>query len=170
MKKLLLISLLLAVFYSTIGFYILFKVEEYNIRQEIKHCLISNLSGEELELLIIFHADEGKIHWVEEGKEFRYDGNMYDVVKTREFEHATYYYCYNDRKETKLMACLDKLIREQANHSKSRVKVKKIPINYFLQRQVFRILPREQDVQYFGVSTEKYAIFQDVISPPPRVG
>ena len=80
------------------GFYLSFQIEQIRIKEEIKEKIISNLPENELVLIKIPSSDGKKITWVEDGKEFRYESNMFDVVKIKKGIDTTYYYCFCDVK------------------------------------------------------------------------
>lgn len=57
-------------------------------------------------------ADFKKIHWHDKG-EFRYNGTMYDVVKTVKHGAKITYYCLRDNDETSLFAQLEDLFKKE---------------------------------------------------------
>ena len=77
-----------------IGFYVDFRIEQCLIKEEIKEKLIRSLSDNELTLLKITPDNKNKIKWTEEGEEFRYGDDMYDVARTKSINGTIYYYCF----------------------------------------------------------------------------
>jgi len=169
MKKILSIFLIFVFFYSIMGFYLNFEIVKLRIKEEVKERIIKTLPDNELSMIKISSGDKEKIKWLEEGKEFRYNGNMYDVVRIKKGIDATYYYCFNDKKEYKLLAHLDKLVKEQTDNSQSRTNQKKQEITYFFQKTLS--IPRlvEIPVLYFALPSRYQSIVTDVLSPPPRI-
>ena len=169
MKKIFSIILIFVLFYSIMGFYLSFQIEQIRIKEEIKEKIISNLPENELILIKIPSFDSKKITWVEDGKEFRYESNMFDVVKIKKGIDTTYYYCFCDVKESKLLAHLDKLIKEQTDNSQSRSNLKKQEINYFFHEILFTQCLTKTPVVYFIYPSSYESIVTDVLSPPPRI-
>ncbi len=168
MKKILSLALVFVFFYSIIGFYLNFEIEQYQVKEAIKEKIIKNLPDNELTLVKISSGDYEKITWTEEGNEFRYNGNMLDVVKIRTGADTTYYYCFNDEKESKLFADLDKLVREQTDNSQSRTNQKKQDITYLFYEPTYMQCLAETPVLYFSYPSRYKSICTDVLSPPPR--
>ena len=92
------------------GTYLFFKSQQYKIRKEIKRKIKNGVKNEDLVLLKIPKVmeefpnnDFQRIH----SKEFRYKGEMYDIVEQETFADTTYYWCIWDKEETALFATLD---------------------------------------------------------------
>jgi hypothetical protein len=169
MKKLLSIVLIFVFFYSIMGFYLNFEIEQYQIKEEIKEKIINNLPENELTLVKISSADSKKVTWMEDGKEFRFKGNMFDVVRSKTWDDTTYYYCFDDKNESKLFVNLDKLVKEQTDNSRSRTTQKKQDNPCFFHELLFtRSLP-PTPVVYFDYFSWYKSVDTDVLSPPPRI-
>jgi len=169
MRKILSILLVFVLFYSVIGFYLNFKIEQYWIKKEIKHKILNNLSETELTLIKISSGNCREIKWMEEGREFRYNGNMYDVVKTKTINDTTYYYCFNDENESKLLSHLDNLVKEQTGNSKSRTIQKKQVINYFFQQVLFAQFINMKSIFYIDFLSDYKSVIKDILFPPPKI-
>lgn len=92
--------------------YISFKYRQHQIK--------NGISDDELVLLKIPVSleehptkDFKRIH----AKEFQYKGNMYDVVKQKSKGDTTWYWCIWDKRETALLANLDKLVHRAMSHN-----------------------------------------------------
>ena len=168
MKKSFSIALLLVFFYGIIGFYLNFEIEQCRIKEEIKEKIINNLPDNELTILKVTACENERIEWTEQGKEFRYKGEMFDLVKVKQVNGITIYYCFCDSKENKLLSCLDKLVKEQCDHSQSRSVQKKQVINYYFQEGVFSQSLPVSPVHYFPYTSAYKYICPEVITPPPR--
>ena len=98
------------------GCLFIFKIRQYEIRREIKQRIKAGAPDQELSLIKIPKTLEEKPHpafrRIDEG-EFRYDGNMYDVVRQEAHGDTTWYYCLSDEKETQLFANLDDLVKRE---------------------------------------------------------
>jgi len=143
-----------------------FKYLQKNIHNEIKQEIRKGLNEKELSLIIVSVNNDRDIFWIKKGKEFRYKGAMYDIVKTKIKGRKKYYYCINDLKEKQLITSLLKNNRR----NKTIVKLMKslshdyLPENYSLQAAVY-----STDF-CFTQSTQFYSTrIIDVASPPPRI-
>jgi len=103
------ISILLAILflYSTVGFLAVHSFlsnyyKELGIR-EVEE--IADTNADEIQILVFDKSDiqNSKIDfiWIH-SNEFKYNGDMYDIVKKEENENQLKLYCLNDSKETKL--------------------------------------------------------------------
>jgi hypothetical protein len=169
MKTLLSIFLTFVFLYSIVGFYLNFVMEQCMIKKEIKEKILKKLPENELTVIKISFENREKIIWEEEGKEFRFGGCMYDVVKIRQVYDTTFYYCFCDVKESRLLTKLDKLVRDQSDHSSSRTYQKKHPITLYFQNVLHVKCFFEAPVRYFSYTASYNFSFIDVLTPPPRV-
>ena len=169
MKKILSFALIFAIFYSLTGFYLVFEIDQCLIKEEIKEKLINNLPEKELTLIKISSAESTKIDWTEEGREFRYEGQMFDVVKIKTGSDTTYYYCFSDEKESKLFSNLNNLVKGQTDNAQSRTNQKKQEITYFIRELSFIQSLTETPVLYFDYPSFYKSICIYVLSPPPKI-
>ena len=117
MRKILSILLVLSICFTAVGFYPVFIKLQYQVRQEIKHRIKKGIP--ETELHKITFAQNEKIDWVRDGKEFRLKGEMFDVVRKEILNGNTIYHCINDKEEKALFAILDELVKEQMQDEES---------------------------------------------------
>lgn len=125
MRVLLSISLLLLLLFQTASHLFVFKIQQYQIRKEIKRQIKAGVPEEELILLKIPHSLEispnNKFKRIEE-HEFRYLGEMYDVVKQEQHGDTTWYYCLWDEKESELFAQLDEQVAQHMHQNQEQKK------------------------------------------------
>ncbi len=107
MKKILPIALLTIFLFNVAGYFIAFKIEQYQIKESIESEIRSGINTENLTIITIKKADIATVQWTESGKEMRYNDALYDVVRSEESKDAVSYYCLNDSKEESLFASLD---------------------------------------------------------------
>jgi hypothetical protein len=115
MRRALSISLLFPMLFQAAGQLFVFKIQQYEIRQEIKEQIKAGVPEAELVLLKIPKALEEIPHPAFQRihkREFRYDGKMYDIVRQIAHGDTTWYYCLCDEKETQLLANLDELVKQ----------------------------------------------------------
>ena len=81
-------------------------------KYEAREQVCRNLPNNKLTRISDIAGRDRNIHWKEKGKEFRYNGNMYDVVRTLKKGDTTIYYCYADVRESKLISEIDKQVND----------------------------------------------------------
>ena len=83
--------------------------EKAILKKEVKHRMMKVTSEEELVLLSFTETEiSEKLRW-EHSKEFEFEGQMYDIVKSKKEGDRTYYWCWLDAEETELNQKLAKL-------------------------------------------------------------
>ncbi|MCC9138432.1 hypothetical protein ACFSKU_12685 [Pontibacter silvestris] len=100
--------------------YISFKFRQHHIRKEIKRQLKSGVNEDKLVLLKIPVSKEvspGKDFKRMHEREFRYKGNMYDIVKQEKRGEITWYWCIWDKQETALFVQLDQMVDRAMRNS-----------------------------------------------------
>lgn len=105
MPRILAILLLLVLLIPLAGGHLLFKLRQWQIKEQIEERMKSGIPQEELVLVKI--PDK----WEEDGHprfqriedhEFRYNKQMYDIVESEQQGDTTFYYCIQDDLETAL--------------------------------------------------------------------
>lgn len=174
MRRLLLLFLLFVFTFNSVGCYFVFRILQEQIRSEVKNQLKQQIQENKLHLITIKETEAWKLDWEREGKEFRYKGMMYDVVRTEKQEGAVSYHCISDVEESHLFAMLDLLVQEHLAHSKKNNTAKKLLKNFLdklfidkysieiklLQAVTLTILPFKESLQSLAL---------DVIAPPPKL-
>ncbi len=104
------------------GHLVILKIQQYGIRREIKQRITAGAPDQVLALIKIPKTLEEKsrhiFQRIDEG-EFRYNGNMYDIVRQEAHGDTTWYYCLSDEKETQLFANLDDLVKRETSRDAS---------------------------------------------------
>ena len=119
MKKPLVIFLLFIFLFNAFGFWIAFKIKQNQIYTQVRKQIKQNLKNTvPLDALYLFNVLKGKdlpekANWIKPEKEFRLNGNMYDVVKREKKNGQTVLYCINDKQEKALFANLEEHIQNQ---------------------------------------------------------
>jgi len=113
LKKIVSILLLLALWLSSIGYFHIFRMIQADIRHEIKKHLEQNIPDSELTRITFSVSD--KPEWIRKDKEFRYMGQMYDIVRTGEENGLTVYYCIDDVDESLLVGKMEKTMGNGSN-------------------------------------------------------
>ena len=117
MKKKISILLLILFLFDVTGFFLVFITKREIIRSDIKQQIKKDLPLEELVLIVDSGPEKSEIKWKEKG-EFRFKGEMYDVVKCIvNAKGFICYYCIADKAETGLYRQFDGLIQFKLNHN-----------------------------------------------------
>jgi len=173
LKKLAAILLTLLICFSTVGYYIVFKTSQLKVRAEIKQLIKGSVPDDQLIVFRLSPENQNDFEWIH-SKEFRYKGNMYDIVrKTVISANETDLYCIHDVKETGLFAHLDFLVKEAMNHDKNASKASNLlsgflSILYFQSDYVFDFFTHSTDIEFMEVTELYLSQSLSVIIPPPR--
>jgi hypothetical protein len=174
LKKILAIGLLLVLVFQLVGGYILFKIWQRQMKTQAKQQILAGLPPQSLNLLIISPSQQKTLEWEDE-REFRYQGNWYDVVRTETHDSLTYYYCYLDTQETQLITqfsyLLDLEAFSQRNFPQATKNIfKKIieePAYFYLwQYALAQVLGQ---VSYFNYTSQLSDNQLVINSPPPEL-
>jgi hypothetical protein len=112
LKKALVFSLLILFLFNSIGYYFLFELNKYMARKEMKAAIQRNPA--KMIILTIADAENDRDFCRIDKKEFRYKGEMYDIVRENKTGQKTVFTCLHDTKESRLFAGLK---REAQNKS-----------------------------------------------------
>lgn len=122
MPKIASIFFLLVFFLPVSSLYLTLKVKQQHVRQEMREHIEAGIEEDQLVLLKIPRALEenpGTQFKRMHAREFRYKGNMYDVVRQETRGDTTWYWCVWDEEETEIVAQLDRLASETADKAKT---------------------------------------------------
>ncbi|WP_431215801.1 hypothetical protein ACQ86N_14750 [Puia sp. P3] len=111
MKKGVTISLLLLLFYTQIGYFGQFLLQQWRLKEAAREAWIAALP--DAAFFRVSQADvdsHGK--WEEPGRECWYNGHLYDVIRQK----AGWLYCFDDDNEERLLSRSGELAHE--NHNK----------------------------------------------------
>lgn len=108
--------LLMLLMFQLVGYFLVFKIRQNEIRQEIKQQILAGIPDNKLVLLKIHDSltrqPNQQFRWIHKG-EFRYQGQMYDIVRSMFMDGETWFYCIADHKETQLVTNLEKQIKHE---------------------------------------------------------
>ncbi len=161
------------IFTSQIGYYIIYTIQQYVIKEEVEREFLRGLPDSAFEV-IIAEQYKDKLEWEEEGREFSLNGSMYDVARIKNINGFTYLFCLNDKKEKKL---LDKLAHAagSSNENNSNNRPGQHGVKYqFSDFVVYKnnIEPSQLAFikpQYIIFNVALSSAFKEVSSPPPQV-
>jgi hypothetical protein len=175
MRKILSIFLLCIFLYNTIGYYLAFKAVQMQVRKEVQHTLKQNLSKSQLTAITINKDSVKLLEWKEKGKEFHYQGELYDIVKSDENASAITFYCINDKQEEILFADLDRHITthiaadKPIKNSTSKKLVDHVVKLYFSNEQSYLFLRSEISSIPNTGSFDYLSNPVEITSPPPEL-
>ena len=173
MKKVLPIVLLAIFLFNVGGYFIAFKVEQYQEKEKIELEIKAGVNKEDLSKIVINKADLASVEWTEADQEMRYNNSLFDVVRSEETPTTMIYYCINDSKEDSLITDLDNHInthviannKTEKNSKKSTDNVTKL---YFSTKQkigTVSILSSQNHTPYHLICT---STILEINAPPPE--
>lgn len=109
------ILLLGAVFYNVFGYFVVFQVNRSIVRTEMRRQL--SLARQKVLVLQIFDADHDLNFTRVEDREFKYRGELYDVLYESTRNRVTTFYCIRDTREEILMEGMRKAARAKNTQS-----------------------------------------------------
>ncbi|MFA6924260.1 MAG: hypothetical protein WC223_08390 [Bacteroidales bacterium] len=170
MKKIISILLICGFAYGINGYYLNFKIEQIQIKENIKKEIQKQLKTYNKKLVVLrFSFNELlKIKWIKKNKEFLYNDNMYDIVKSEISNDKIHYYCINDHKEKQLITNFDKSVKEQTGKSKRTNNFKKQINNYFFKEITNTGITKEKSINFFNYTIDYKSVYKNILSPPPK--
>lgn len=169
LKKISLILLIFVLAYSQVGYYFVSRHYQALHKEVIKEKILSQLKEEELKIISVSDNHQ-QIYWEEEGKEFLFKGEMYDVVKTKTVDGEVMLYCINDKKERELVDNYNLITKHNSSSDKKGKNTIDNSFNLFVYQDE---TTGESCVKY--LSNNFYSInfnlpenLIDNISPPPK--
>ncbi|MGZ4034183.1 MAG: hypothetical protein ACXVPU_04410 [Bacteroidia bacterium] len=174
MKKILPPVLLAIFLFNVAGYFIVFKIEQSQVKDEIESEIKAGVNTEDLTIITINKTDLSSIQWTESNKEMRYKDALYDVVKSCDSEKTITYYCINDTKEESLFASLDNHINTHVVANKTDKNSKKSVENFV--KLYFPSKQKAEAIAVINVSANHlpfHLIFTSAIieknAPPPEL-
>ncbi len=173
MKKACSVFLLFVFSFNLVGVAIVFKVQQFQIRREVRRQILRGVPDEKLCRISVSDANASDFFWLEDD-EFFYHGSMYDVVrKVALSETETVCYCVNDVLEESLFANLDALVKRHKSSQK--------PLSGFVKK-LYQLLAglyfKEKETLPFSVGAvgnsgwqfliTYRSVFLSITSPPPQ--
>jgi hypothetical protein len=132
----------------------------------IEEKLSRQMPHEQVTLITITQKKSDRLTWIEKNKEFRYENNMYDVIKIKRRNDTTFYYCFNDTRERNLISYLKELVQEQSDHSKSKPPHKKPSIDYLIPQNIMICNVNADPIHYYDYPVKIEFVSKEVFSPP----
>jgi hypothetical protein len=150
------------------------------LRKEIKHKIIAGLNEDELVKLKFANSEiQKKLKW-KHSKEFEFNGEMYDIVKTKKTADSTEYYCWWDSEESslnrKLIALVCQNLPDLPENKELGFQLSNFYKSIFFQTDCFAkklkvenpILNKES-ASFFYENNRIIADFDFIECPPPNI-
>ena len=174
MKRIATILLLTLFVYNTIGFLAIHPL--LSVYYKYLGMMHADMPSEEemIELLVFNKEDieKGRLDfkWIH-SREFKYNGDMYDIVTKEETEKQLIVHVINDTKEKKLEEEFEKRIHKNSTENKhipSIIKYSSSISEPVQSEQIEIILAYNSVFSYWRTDSYK-SLHTDIPSPPPRV-
>lgn len=119
MKRLFAFVLLLIFAYNFIGNYAYIMLQKYHLRKEMIERIKEDIPSSELTSITMTSENKTDFDW-RDTNEFKYEGVMYDVVRTEKVNsETTVYHCLTDHLEMKLLTQLEAQKNKNSNQDKN---------------------------------------------------
>lgn len=160
-------------FYFSGGYVFIFHLRQQQVRQEMKMRIKQGVPEGELILLKITRSEEEnspafqRIH----EREFRYHGQMYDIVRQEQHSDTAWYYCVSDDQETVLFTHLDEQVARTMNSNPDQQR-QQTQLQRFLQSLFFSssgLNPQFHNSlpQFFAAYAFQVKAWHSTPEPPP---
>lgn len=149
-------------------------IQQNNVRNDIRQQIIQSLPDSELVKISISTKSENEQEWFENGKEFRYKDQMYDVVRIVRSVNEIIYFCIQDRNEQKLRQKLNQYIISQlTDHlqgkGKGEQQLNKTVKSDFIETKTNQLSENcETDILIFLNQPKPISVFREILTPPPE--
>ena len=174
LKKSISILILSLFIYNIFGFFALYPFLSFYYKNLGMQKTGEHSDEEVIELLIFNKEDivENRIEfkWIH-SREFKYNGEMYDIVKKEERDNKLFLYCINDKKEKKLEEEFEKKIQDNSSNSKHRQLSNQfnILLSEPFQAEKLSFAPVHDFRPKVARSDFYNSVQLDIPSPPPRI-
>lgn len=174
MRRTLSIILMFALTLNSATYFLYFKYRQNIVRKQIKLKIKTGVPEDELKVIIFNQSNALEFDWIH-SREFRYKGNMYDLVyETEDNSGSRVLHCITDHQETVLFANLTKYVKQTTEGHSSHKTAQKL-LNQFYGglftppaiQSVVKLYPFENKINSPTIHniSEPFLIN---ISPPPK--
>jgi hypothetical protein len=101
------VFVLIVMLFNISGYFFTFYLIQQEYKKQFRKYICQHVSPENSELIIISDAEiqrPGSAFKSMEENEFRYQGKMYDIIKSEKRGNNNIFYCVNDKNEEQLLA------------------------------------------------------------------
>lgn len=168
MKKISVIAIIVVLAFSQIGYYFLLHGFQQEWKESMKEKILHEVDNKALDVISLDNQKD--IFWEEEGKEFSFNGQMYDVVKTAVEKGKLLLYCINDDKEQQLVDNYNSVTKQNSSAGKKANKSdNSLPLYVYEDKtsDLSKDIVNTNRYQFYTSSLVKGIV--DKNSPPPKV-
>ena len=167
MKKALAALLLAILFTSQVGYYFIYTVHQFILKEEIERELLAHIPESSLE---VFVAEElgDKIVWEEENKEFSIEGVLYDVARIKRSDGKTFLYCINDKQEKQLLDGLSKAVNANHGNKQEKNSIKSLLTDLVCMNDEEQPTIFSVPSSYSRFNVVLVSSFEEINIPPPK--
>jgi hypothetical protein len=115
-QKLIAILLLACLCFALLGYHLVFYFQLETVKSEMKAFLQKQKDLKDVIQLSLTNEESEQLHWEDEN-EFRYQGEMYDVIEKKAFKDQLLIRCIPDKKETSLLNEYQRNSKPDTSHS-----------------------------------------------------
>ncbi len=119
MKRAGIIALVMIFLFQAVGVFLLLKLRQQEIKQEIKMRIKAGVPESELTVFKFDDHQLATLKWVDD-HEFILDGQMYDIVKTSQDGDILVYHCLHDKQETIIFKNLNRMVADELGGGQNR--------------------------------------------------
>lgn len=175
MRRAIFIILLFVFTYSFLGAGFVYNVWLLSIKQQVKSSLKAEFQEESTIIKVPASWEEDppkQFQWHEE-HEFRYRGQMYDVIRKERHGDQVWFYCYWDKAETELLDNLshyvDNYLQHKPDQQKNETLLSSFLDKVFLSTHQRNFLLISRQTHVIPAKNKcAQSLFLEVESPPPR--
>lgn len=133
------------------------------VRHEMKQRIKAGVPEEDLVLLKIAKSEEENSDVFERmhSREFRYNGQMYDVMRLEDKGDTTYYTCIHDVKESKLFERLDSMVLDELNKDEGEKSQREMMLNFFTKVYLPNYIP---EIEHFNTQAKSVFVYLNLFS------
>lgn len=137
-------------------------------KENIKKNILTEINNKDL-TTISLSDNQDKIFWEEKGKEFSFNGEMYDVVKTVTLNGKKVLYCIKDNKEQQVVDNFNSVTKQNSSAGKKLLKVDNLPTLFVYDNDLhFNFFNVQALNQYHNFSSNLPQSILQNVSPPPK--
>ena len=156
------------------GYFIAFKAMQFQIKSNIINEIKQGLNPELITIITVSKKDAYQIEFKDDGKEIEYNGQLYDIINTKENNTSVTYYCFNDKKEKNLFSGMAQHISSHIATGKSskdnnnKNLADDVTKVFFSTHYSFAFIIGEQSEKNSTINFHYKNIFIKTNSPPPE--
>lgn len=167
MRKITAIALLITLFLAAPGYHLAFRIHLRHLKAEIKRDLRRPGNRKDITELAFTTSQLQELEWEEE-HEFRWKGEMYDVIEKRSVQDKILIRCIADKKEKLLLEEYQNNIEKNQGWGKASL-VKLLTANYIKPAIILPAPPqRSLSKDYFSFSSCLCFRPHTIFTPPPK--